>query len=407
MNVGCVPKKIMFSCASHAENIHEHEGYGFDVELKGFDWKKIKTSRDDYVKRLNAIYQSNLDKSKVEVFEGTARFKTANSVEVGGRLISADHVLIATGGRPLVPNVPGAEHGITSDGFFELEDIPRKALVVGAGYIGVELSGILNALGTKVTFVIRGDKVLRSFDTMISTVTTENLEKAGVQILKKTILKSVSKGAKGLLSATTHAGETISDYDCLIWAVGRVPNSDIGLELAGVAVDVERHILVDEFQNTSAKNIYALGDVCGKVQLTPVAIAAGRRLAHRLFDGKTTLKLDYDCIASVVFSHPPSASVGLSEQDAAAKYGAENLKIYKSTFVPMYYAVLKTKVPCHMKLICQGPEEKVVGLHMIGQAVDEILQGFAVAIKMGATKAQFDDCVAIHPTVAEELVTMR
>lgn len=407
VNVGCVPKKVMFSCAVHAEHIHEHGAYGFNVELKGFDFKKIKTSRDEYVKRLNGIYRGNLDKSKVEFIEGSAVFKTPNTIDVGGRIYSASHILIATGGRPLLPNIPGVEHGITSDGFFELEHLPKKALVIGAGYIGVELSGILNALGSKVTFAIRGDKVLRTFDSLISTIVTENLEKAGVQLLRKTQLKSVTKDSTGLVSATTTAGEQLTDYDVLIWAMGRSPNIEIGLDAAGVELDPTGHIKVDEFQNTTSKNVYALGDVCGKALLTPVAIAAGRKLAHRLFNSEANSKLDYSNIPSVVFSHPPVGSVGVTEEEALQKYGAHDIKIYKSTFVPLYYAVLPNKVQCHMKIICQGPQEQVVGLHMVGQAVDEILQGFGVAIKMGATKAQFDDCVAIHPTVAEELVTMR
>lgn len=242
---------------------------------------------------------------------------------------------------------------------------------------------------------------------MISTNATENLQKNGVKVLRKTQIKSVEKDANNLLNVETTT-EKLEGVECLIWAVGRSPNSaTLGLSSTGVNVDQLGNILVDEFQNTTAKNIYALGDVCGKVLLTPVAIAAGRKLAHRLFDNKPNLKLDYDNVASVVFSHPPIGTVGLTEEEAIKKFGSDDIKIYKSSFVPMYYAVLKHKQFCHMKLICQGKQEKVVGLHMIGDSADEILQGFSVAVKMGATKAQFDDCVAIHPTIAEEFVTMR
>ncbi|KAH9488315.1 hypothetical protein Btru_063767 [Bulinus truncatus] len=407
VNVGCVPKKVMYYTATHAEMIHEHKGYGFDVDFKGFDFKRIKKSRDEYIKRLNGIYESNLDKSKVEKITGHAMFTSDNSVEVNGEQYSADHILIATGGRPTIPSIPGAEHGITSDGFFELEDLPRKVVVVGAGYIAVELAGVLNALGSNTSLLIRYDQVLRTFDGLISKTVTDNLETAGVKIWRRTEVSEVVKESDGTLTLKTNT-EVISNVDCLLWAIGRSPNSDnLGLDRVGISVDKHNNIEVDEYQNTSVKGIYALGDVCGKALLTPVAIAAGRRLAHRLFDGKKDLKLDYTSIPTVVFSHPPVGTVGLTEEEAERKYGRDKLKIYTSNFLPMYYAMTENKVRCNMKLICVLSEEKVVGLHMIGQGCDEILQGFGVAIKMGATKAQFDECVAIHPTSAEELVTMR
>ncbi|CAH1781325.1 unnamed protein product [Owenia fusiformis] len=407
VNVGCVPKKIMFNTAVHAEYIHDHKDYGFDVEYKNFDWSVIKKTRDDYIKRLNGIYQRNLDGSKVETILGDAKFTEGNCVEVEGQKYSAEHILIATGGRPTPVNIPGAEHGIDSDGFFELESLPKKTVVVGAGYIAVELAGILKTLGSDVSLMIRYDKVLRNFDDMISTAVTDELENIGVNLLRRTQTQSVTKDANsGLMTLETNSG-TIPDVSCLLWAIGRVPNAEIGLDEVGVELDGKGNIKVDEFQNTSAKNIYALGDVCGKALLTPVAIAAGRKLAHRLFDNKPTWRLDYENIPTVVFSHPPVGTIGMTEAEAAAKYGAENLKIYKSSFTPMYYAVTERKVKCHMKLICALPEEKVVGLHMIGQGCDEMLQGFSVAIKMGATKKDFDSAVAIHPTSSEELVTMR
>ncbi|CAG5122548.1 unnamed protein product [Candidula unifasciata] len=407
VNVGCVPKKVMYNTAVHAEFIKDHKGYGFDVDVRGFDWGAVKKSRDAYIKRLNGIYESNLEKSNVEKIVGHAAFIDSQTVDVSGQKYTADHIIIATGGRPVVPDLPGAEHGITSDGFFELEDLPEKVVVVGAGYIAVELAGIFGALGVDTSLLIRYDQVLRTFDGMISKTVTENLETGGVKVVRRTQVSNVVKEEDGTLTLATNSG-IIDKVDCLLWAIGRVPNSDnIGLDRVGVSVDKHQNIEVDEYQNTNIKGIYALGDVCGRYLLTPVAIAAGRRLAHRLFDNKENWKLDYNNIPTVVFSHPPVGTVGLTEEEAQRKYGQDKLKIYTSNFVPMYYSVLEHKMRCNMKLICVLPDEKVVGLHMVGQGCDEMLQGFGVAIKMGATKAQFDDCVAIHPTSAEELVTMR
>ncbi|GFR86338.1 glutathione reductase [Elysia marginata] len=407
VNVGCVPKKVMFNTAMHAEFIHDHKGYGFDVELKGFDWGRIKQTRDAYIKRLNGIYETNLEKSKVEKIVGHATFTQDKCVEVAGQKYAADHIMIATGGRPFIPSIPGAEHGISSDGFFELEELPKKVVVVGAGYIAVELAGIFGALGADTSLLIRYDQVLRTFDSMISKAVTDNLEPGNVKLMKKMQISKVTKESDGTLTLETNSG-VIDKVNCLLWAIGRVPNSDtIGLDNIGVTVDSHNNIVVDEYQNTNVPGVYALGDVCGKALLTPVAIAAGRKLAHRLFDGKKDWKLDYSNIPTVVFSHPPVGTIGLTEEEAEKEYGKSQLKIYSANFVPMYYSVLEHKMRCNMKLICLLPDEKVIGLHMVGQGCDEMLQGFGVAIKMGATKAQFDSCVAIHPTSSEELVTLR
>jgi glutathione reductase (NADPH) len=407
VNVGCVPKKVMFNTALHAEFIKDHKGYGFDVDVKKFDWGTIKQSRDNYIKRLNEIYKTNLDNSKIERIVGHAKFIDDKTVEANGQKYTADHILISTGGRPVIPDIPGAEYGISSDGFFDLENLPKKVVVVGAGYIAVELAGVFGALGADTSILIRYDQVLRTFDSMISTAVTDNLKLGGVTVVGKTNVSKVVKDSDGTLTIETD-NRSIDKVDCLLWAVGRTANADtIGLDTVGVSVDKQGNIEVDEFQNTNVKGVYALGDVCGKALLTPVAIAAGRRLAHRLFDNKKDLKLDYSNIPTVVFSHPPVGTIGLTEEEAVQKYGKEKLKIYTSNFVPMYYAVLEHKIRCNMKLICALPDEKVVGLHMVGQGCDEMLQGFGVAIKMGATKAQFDSCVAIHPTSSEELVTLR
>ncbi|XP_064639387.1 glutathione reductase, mitochondrial-like [Lineus longissimus] len=406
VNVGCVPKKVMFNTAMHAEFIHDHKDYGFDVDVKKFDWSVIKKTRDAYIKRLNGIYDNMLTNSKVEKITGHATFTADKTVEVDGNKYTADHILIATGGRPSIPKIPGSEYGISSDGFFDLEELPKKTVVVGAGYIAVEMAGILNALGSEVHLCIRYDNALRTFDSMISSAVTDEMEKAGMKIERRTQLESITKKDDGSLFIKTNNG-SFDDVNCLLFAVGRAPNVEIGLENTGVKLDSRGNIQVDEFQSTSAPNIYALGDVCGKALLTPVAIAAGRRLSHRLFDGKTDLKLDYSNIPTVVFSHPPIGTIGLTEEEAKKKHGEDNVKIYKSTFTPMYHSVTTRKVMCHMKMICLLPTEKVIGIHMMGPGVDEMLQGFSVAIKMGATKADFDNTVAIHPTSSEELVTLR
>ncbi|XP_072034238.1 glutathione reductase, mitochondrial-like isoform X2 [Amphiura filiformis] len=407
VNVGCVPKKVMFNTAMHAEMIHDHKNYGFDVQSQGFKWSTIKESRDAYVKRLNGIYETNLGKSKVEYIDGYAKFVDNKVIEVNGQRYTGNHIMIATGGKPVVPDIPGAEHGITSDGFFDLADLPKKTAVVGAGYIAVELAGILKELGSDVSLFIRREQALRNFDEMISENVTKTLEESGVNVVKKSTSKTLTKESDGTMTYETTAG-VFKGFDCVLWAVGRTPNTEgMGLDKTGVQVDQRGNIVVDEFQNTSAKNIYALGDVCGKALLTPVAIKAGRKLAHRLFNNETSLKMDYTYIPTVVFSHPPIGTVGLTQAEAEKEYGADNIKVYQSSWVGMYFAVTERKQRTVMKLICTGSEQKVVGLHMQGMGCDEMLQGFGVAIKMGATKADFDDTVAIHPTSSEELVTMR
>uniref|UniRef100_A0A0R3S4Z1 Glutathione reductase n=1 Tax=Elaeophora elaphi TaxID=1147741 RepID=A0A0R3S4Z1_9BILA len=408
VNKGCVPKKVMYNCSRHAEIIGDHSDYGFDVTLNGFNWKKIKSSRDAYVKRLNAIYESNLSNSKVELIRGKASFTNNGAVDVNGKKYFGKHILIAVGGYPRRPDIPGAEYGIDSDGFFHLDDLPKRAVVVGGGYIAVELSSVLSALGSDVHLLIRKPKVLWNFDHTVSECLTESIDKGPTKLYKNTEVKSVERKSDGLLTVYTTNG-TINDVNSLIWAVGRIPATrDLNLDYIGVKTDKGGNVIVDEYQNTSTKNIYAVGDCCGKALLTPgLAIAAGRCLAHRLFNNEMENRLDYKNIPSVVFSHPPLGTVGLTEAQAVDQYGKNNLTIYKTKFNPMYCAVTQHKEPTVMKLICAGKNEQVVGLHMLGEGCDEMLQGFAVAIKMGATKKDFDNTVAIHPTSAEELVTMR
>ncbi|KAK8759821.1 glutathione reductase, mitochondrial-like [Amblyomma americanum] len=408
VNVGCVPKKLCFYCASHSEMMRDLQDYGFTLPgpIPRVNWATFKAKRDAYIKRLNDIYRANLTKSNVEIVTGHAKFVGPKTVHVGEDAYSGQHVLIATGGYPTIPKVPGAEFGITSDGFFQLEALPKKCVVVGSGYIAVELAGVFHALGTEVTLLTRTDRILRVFEPLLGSTLMEHMASEGVNFEKNCTVATITKVAHWYEVVTT-TGVKIKDVDCILWAVGRKPHVDIGLGATNVELDKTGHIQVDEYQNTTCPGVYALGDVCGKWLLTPVAIAAGRCLAERLFNKKANCKLVYENIPTVIFSHPPIGTIGMTLAEAEAKYGAPNVKTYRSTFTPMYYSMTTRKSKCVMMLVCAGPEEKVVGLHMIGDGCDEILQGFGVAIKMGATKAQFDDCVAIHPTSAEELVTMR
>ncbi|HEY0633766.1 MAG TPA: FAD-dependent oxidoreductase, partial [Gammaproteobacteria bacterium] len=314
---------------------------------------------------------------------------------------------ISPGGVPLIPNVPGAEHGITSDGFFALKSQPRRVAIVGAGYIAVELAGLLRALGSEVDLLLRRQHFLASFDAMLRETLMEEMVNDGINILPNINIERVEKGSDGLLTLHCQGGHELTGFDCLIWAIGRAPNTaDLNLAAAGVEMDGNGYIPTDKFQNTNVPGIYAVGDVTGRVQLTPVAIAAARRLGDRLFNGQSERHLDYDNIPTVVFSHPPIGTVGLSEDEAREQHG-DAVKVYQTRFTPMYHAVTPHKTRTAMKLVCVGAQEKVVGVHIIGHGADEMLQGFAVAVKMGATKKQFDDTVAIHPSSAEELVTMR
>ena len=407
VNVGCVPKKVMWYAASLGHGLADAADYGFAIDNHGFDWDKMKQGRDGYVQRLNQIHLNNLGKAQVDFIPGYARFVDAHSIDVDGQQYSADHIIIATGGRPLQPQLPGAELGITSDGFFELAQLPQKTAIVGGGYIAVEIAGVLNALGSQVDILLRGDLLLSAFDPLIREAVREQMQQDGIAIHDKVSLNTVTLAGNNKLTLATEDHTELNGYDCLIWAIGRIPNTDqLNLEGIDLICDVGGFIPVDEYQNTNIDNIYAIGDVTGKATLTPVAIAAGRKLAQRLFAGKTDSKLDYSNIPSVVFSHPPVATIGLTEPQAREQYG-DQVIIYQTKFTGMYHAMTEHKTKTAMKLVCIGADEKVIGCHIVGTGADEMLQGFAVAIKMGATKADFDHCVAIHPTSAEELVTLK
>ena len=408
VNVGCVPKKVMWYGAQIAETLHRYAGeYGFDVTINKFDFAKLKANRQAYIDRIHGSYERGFDSNGVERVYEYARFVDPHTVEVAGERYTAPHILIATGGHALYPNIPGSEYGITSDGFFELDEVPKRTAVIGAGYIAVEVAGVLNALGSDTHLFVRKDRPLRTFDKDIVDVLVDEMAKSGPTLHTHANATEVVKNTDDSLTISFDNGETIT-VDCLIWAIGRAANtSGFGLEKTGVKLTEKGTIYSDEFENTSVPGIYALGDVTGKLDLTPVAVKAGRQLSERLFNNKADAKLDYTDVATVVFSHPVIGSVGLTEEKAIAKYGEENIKVYKSSFTPMYTALGDNRQPSTMKLVTLGEDEKIIGLHGIGYGVDEMIQGFSVAIKMGATKADFDNTVAIHPTGSEEFVTMR
>ncbi|MBW8185394.1 glutathione-disulfide reductase [Shewanella nanhaiensis] len=409
VNVGCVPKKVMWYGAQVAEALHLYaKDYGFDVTVNKFDWNTLVASREAYIERIHGSYDRGLENNKVTLVRGYGRFVNERTIEVDGQEYTADHILIATGGSPSIPNIPGAEHGIDSDGFFALREQPKRVAVIGAGYIAVELAGVLHSLGSETQLFVRKHAPLRGFDPMLSEALMESMATDGPTLHTNSTPESVSKNADGSLTLKLENGKSF-EVDSLIWAIGRKPSTNnIGLENTQVKLNDRGYVVVDEQQNTTNPGIYCVGDIIeGGVELTPVAIKAGRLLSERLFNGMADAKMDYTLIPTVVFSHPAIGTMGLSEPEAVAQYGADQVKCYTSGFTSMYTAVTSHRQACKMKLVCAGPEETVVGIHGIGFAMDEILQGFGVAMKMGATKAQFDAVVAIHPTGAEEFVTMR
>lgn len=417
VNVGCVPKKAMWYAGQIADALHYATDFGFKDFLNSsvgcdnkpvFDWAKLVKNREAYIERIHAAYQRGFDSNNVTVINGFAKFINKNTVEVNGELYSADHITIATGGRPSIPDVEGAEYGINSDGFFALTEQPEKIAVLGAGYIAVELAGVFNALGSETHLLVRNAKPLRSFDDMLSNTLVEQMAKHGPTLHNHSTPARIEKLDNGQLVVHLTNGKSLDPVDVVVWAIGREPATDnINIEVTGVELDDHGYIITDKYQNTTIKGIYAVGDNTGRAQLTPVAIAAGRRLCERLFNNKPDEHLDYSNIATVVFSHPVIGTVGLTERAAVEQYGEDNISVYNSQFTALYQAITEDyRDPTRMKLICVGKEEKVVGLHSIGFGSDELLQGFAVALKMGATKQDFDNTIAIHPTSAEEFVTL-
>lgn len=411
VNVGCVPKKVLWYGANLAESLHKYaDDYGFDIHLNHFDFARLVQNRNAYIERIHQAYQAGFDKNGVDIIRGFAQFIDKNTLQITQHdgttdTISAEHIVIATGGRPIHPDIVGAEFGETSDDFFMWQNLPKSVAIVGSGYIGAELAGVLNSLGVKTHLIVRRDKILKSFDDDIVQQLSEIMAKDGIIFHYQKSPKQIIKNNDD--SLTLDLGDSSLTVEKLIWATGRTANSDkLNLDKIGIKTNTKGEIIVDKFQNTSVKNIYAIGDVIsGGIALTPVAVAAGRRLSERLFNHKPDEHLDYNLIPTVIFSHPPIGTVGLSEKEARAKF--DNIKVYTANFTPMYSAITTHRQPCTMKLICAGSDEKIVGLHGVGFGVDEMIQGFAVAIKMGASKRDFDNTVAIHPTGAEEFVTMR
>jgi glutathione reductase (NADPH) len=408
VNVGCVPKKIFFNAGNLGDALKHASSYGFDVEVRGFDWERLRERRSAYIARLNGIYAETLERSGVFVLNGRAHLERGPTVVVGERRFSAPHVLLAVGGAIKRPELAGAELGLSSDDVFELRKQPRRLLIVGAGYIAVEFAGIFHALGSQVTLAYRSSSLLRHFDAMLGEALCDEMLRQGIELAPDSVPRALSRAGNGEFALEREDGSALSGFDAVLWAVGRRPETKgLGLESVGIVPTVEGHIPVDAFQNTAAAGIYSVGDVTGRFELTPVAIAAGRRLADRLFAGETDARLDYVDIPTVIFSHPPIGSVGLTERDAVSRYGEASVKVYAARFTNLFYSLTDEKPKTSMKLVTVGPEERVVGVHVFGLGADEMMQGFAVAVRMGATKADFDRTVAIHPTAAEELVTMR
>lgn len=407
VNVGCVPKKAMWLAADLSARIGLAAAMGFDVPVRpSLDWKELVVHRQAYIANIHASYLNRLDENKVVRVPRRGRLVDAHTVECSdGVRISAGHILIAAGAHPQRPDIPGAELGLVSDDFFNLCSAPERVAIVGGGYIAVELAGLLQALGSRVTLLVRGERLLERFDAELTGQLAENLRHQGVQVHFGYRLRELRRDGDAVV-AFGHDGPADGQFDAVFFATGRRGNSaDLGLEAIGVVVGDKGEIEVDAWQTTAVPSVHAVGDIAGKVGLTPVAIAAARKLMDRLFGGQPQAKMDYENVASVVFSHPALGAVGLSEQEACAKYG--DVRVYRSNFRPMLQALADGTQRSVFKLVCVGEEERVVGVHLLGESADEILQGFALAVKMGVTKAQFDDTVAIHPTSAEEVVLMR
>ncbi len=406
VNNGCVPKKVMWYAANLAHAVDQANDFGIPSQRQSTHWQKLVGARQGYIENINNYWNDYVDSNGIAHINGFAHFVDSNTIKVNDKILQANHIVIATGGQPIVPNLPGADLGITSDGFFQLAEMPKKVAVIGGGYIGVELSGMLHAMGSDVTLIALEQRLLEVFDPMVGRVLMKHYEDTGINSQMGFAVSELSETRQGI-NVISGNGSILTGFDTVIWAVGRRANtSGLKLDSAGINYLQNGVIPVDEYQNTNVPGVYAIGDITGSVALTPVAIEAGRKLAQRLFAGDIKSKLDYNNIPSVVFSHPPVATVGLTEAEALTQYKGD-IHIFESEFVPMQHALASHGTPTAMKLICAGYNQRVVGLHMIGDHVDEMLQGFAVAINMGATKADFDNTIAIHPSSAEELVTMK
>ncbi len=402
VNVGCVPKKLFVYGSHYAHDVQDSAAYGWDAQVNGFDWPTLRDNKSREIERLNGIYRTLLDNAGVTLFEGRAVLLDGHTLEINGKTITSERILIATGSRPSRPDFPGSEHVIVSDDAFYLPEFPKRMMILGAGYIAVEFAGIFNGLGAEVDLIYRGDLPLRGFDDGIRRFVLEEIRKQGIRVHLNTDVDSVERTDSGD-SVQLSTGETI-DVDFVMAAIGRRPNTEnLGLEAAGVKLSEGNAVIVDDDFQTSVPGIYAIGDVIDRFQLTPVAIAEAMVLTANLYNGEAR-SMDYENIATAVFCQPNIGTCGLTEEEAASRF---EIDVYESTFKPMKHTLTGRDERTMMKLIVRRADDRVVGIHMAGPDAGEIIQGMAVALQSGATKAHFDSTVGIHPTAAEEFVTMR
>ena len=405
VNVGCVPKKLLVYGAHFADDFEQAQGFGWSLGESSFDWSTLIANKNREIDRLNGIYRNLLVGSGVTLLEGHARIVDEHSVELGGKRYSAKHILIATGGWPQIPEIPGHEHAIGSNEVFFLEQLPKRVLVVGGGYIAVEFASIFNGLGAQTSLLYRGELFLRGFDGAVRRHLQEELSKRGMDLQFNSDIARIDKQADDSLLATLKDGRTL-EADCIFYATGRRPMLDnLGLENTQVQLDERGFIKVDEQYQTTTPSILAIGDVIGRVQLTPVALAEGMAVARRLFKPEQYRKVDYQMIPTAVFSLPNIGTVGLSEEQA--KEEGYNVQVFESRFRPMKLTMTESQERTLMKLVVDAATDRVLGCHMVGPDAGEIVQGLAVALKAGATKQLFDETIGVHPTAAEEFVTMR
>ena len=404
VNVGCVPKKLFVYASHFAEDYHQAEGFGWGKAAPKFDWPKLLANKNTEISRLNGIYEGLLDSAGVDHFDGRARIVDAHHVSINDKVVSTDKILIATGCWPVVPEFPGSEHVITSNEAFFIPQLPKRALVVGGGYIAVEFAGIFNGLGVETTLSYRGELFLRDFDIDIRKTVKDELQKKGINLQFESHVESIEKSADGTFKVHLRDGK-IMETDLVMYATGRNPAvDDIGLENVNVETRANGAIVVDDDFRTSEPNVFALGDVTHRLQLTPVAIEEAMCFSSTQFLGQTKA-MDYHNIATAIFCQPNVGTVGLREDQARDQY--KNIDIYRSSFRPMKHTLSGSDEKFMMKLIVDRDSDKVLGVHMVGSEAGEIIQGISIAMKMGVTKAQFDATVGIHPTTAEEFVTMR
>lgn len=403
VNLGCVPKKLLVYASGFSRDFEDAAGFGWTVGERRFDWPELIRRKDAELERLNRHYAKLLEGSGVEIIRGRARLTGPHHIEVAGRALRARHVLVATGSRPVVPELPGAELGVVSDHLFQLQQLPRRVLIVGGGYVAVEFAGIFHGMGSEVAVSCRADRLLRGFDADVREFVTQAMRGQGIDLRCESHVQGLVRAGTALRAQLAEGGEL--EADLVLFATGRAPNTHgLGLEALGVTLDAHGAIVVDEFGRSTVPSIHAVGDVIGGLGLTPSAIAEGQALAERLFDGRTR-PVDLSGVPSAVFGHPELASVGLTEEQARERHGA--VRVFRSRFRPMKTTLSGRAERGLMKLVVDAATDRLLGVHVVGPEASELIQGFAVALKCGATKAQLDETLGVHPTAAEELLTMR